>query len=208
MKKKEKYKCLVCRKKKLTSGFYKDKRAKCKSGLYSACKECCIKADRDKGWRKEYRKKWTLKNREKLRKYHENWRKNNLEKWAEYNKSRLEYFKKYQKDRRKIDKQFCLDKSMATTISYALRGKKAGRKWETLVGYTLEDLVKHLEKLFTPEMSWQNYGSYWEIDHKTPKSWFKYKYPEDPEFKKCWALKNLQPLKKSINRRKHNCYSN
>ena len=53
--------------------------------------------------------------------------------------------------------------------------------------------MKHLKKQFDDKMTWDNYGK-WHIDHKIPKSHFKYEIAEDPEFKKCWALENLQPL--------------
>ena len=61
-----------------------------------------------------------------------------------------------------------------------------------------------MEKQFDKAMSWDNYGSYWEIDHIKPKSLFNYVYPEDLEFQKCWALNNFQPLEKGANRRKYN----
>jgi hypothetical protein len=79
-----------------------------------------------------------------------------------------------------------------------------GRHWESLVSYNLNDLVKHLEKQFDDKMNWENYGSYWHIDHIKPKSLFKYVYPEDEDFKKCWSLENLQPLEKIANMRKKN----
>jgi len=34
----------------------------------------------------------------------------------------------------------------------------------------------------------------WHIDHIRPISAFSFTVPEDPEFKECWALNNLQPL--------------
>jgi len=93
---------------------------------------------------------------------------------------------------------------MGTAIYNALKGKKAGRKWENLVGYTLEDLMKHLEKLFDENMNWKNYGNYWSVDHRKPRTLFHYTFPEDTEFKKCWALKNLQPMEKIENIKKGN----
>jgi 5-methylcytosine-specific restriction endonuclease McrA len=42
-------------------------------------------------------------------------------------------------------------------------------------------------------MSWDNCNE-WHIDHIIPKAAFNYEKPEDIDFKKCWALKNLQPL--------------
>ncbi len=74
-----------------------------------------------------------------------------------------------------------------------MRHDKHGRTWETIVGYTLLELKTHLETLFTDGMNWDNYGK-WEIDHIIPDSFFKYTKIEDEEFKKCWALSNIQPL--------------
>ena len=52
-------------------------------------------------------------------------------------------------------------------------------------------------------MTIDNYGL-WEIDHIIPRSFFKYRSPRNKQFKKCWALENLQPLWKSENRKKGN----
>ena len=126
-------------------------------------------------------------------------------KWKDKMVNRKEYSKKYMKERRKNPKRR-LNHNISVAICKALKGKKAGRHWEDLVGYTLQDLMKRLEDLFDENMNWENQGSYWEIDHIKPKSLFEYKSPKDSEFKKCWALSNLQPLEKNENRRKYNCY--
>jgi hypothetical protein len=42
-------------------------------------------------------------------------------------------------------------------------------------------------------MTWENYGK-WHIDHKRPIASFNFTSYEDPEFKECWALNNLQPM--------------
>lgn len=70
---------------------------------------------------------------------------------------------------------------------------KNGKSTFTFLPYTIDDLIEHLERLFTVGMTWDNYG-YWHIDHKIPDSSFNYKNVEDEEFQKCWALENLQPL--------------
>ena len=95
---------------------------------------------------------------------------------------------------------------MGRAIRLALAATKGGRRWEELVGYTLGGLMAHLESLFDEKMTFGNYGSYWHIDHIKPKSLFTYKAPEDPEFKQCWALSNLQPLEKIANLKKFNHY--
>lgn len=78
-------------------------------------------------------------------------------------------------------------------------GSKENQHWETLVDFTVDQLKGHLEKLFKPGMTWENYGTYWHIDHKTPIAVFNFEKPEDIDFKICWSLKNLQPLEASIN---------
>ena len=86
-------------------------------------------------------------------------------------------------------------------ISESLNGRKAGRHWETLVGYTLDELMRHLESKFEGWMTWENYGE-WHIDHIIPKAYFNFTTTDDIEFKQCWALSNLQPLEASENKRK------
>lgn len=82
---------------------------------------------------------------------------------------------------------------VSSAMWQALKGNKGGRHWEDLVDYTADELKKHLEKQFTKGMNWKNYGQ-WHIDHIIPKIAFSYKCPEDPDFKRCWGLENLQPL--------------
>ena len=73
--------------------------------------------------------------------------------------------------KRAADPIFRLSNNVRTTMSHALKGKKGFRKWETLTGYTLEDLIKHLSPQLKNGMTWENYGETWHVDHITPKSW-------------------------------------
>ncbi|MEO0225141.1 MAG: HNH endonuclease signature motif containing protein, partial [candidate division WOR-3 bacterium] len=98
--------------------------------------------------------------------------------------------------------EYRINKSVSGMIYEALKHKKAGKKWEKLVGYGLKELMEHLEKQFTPEMNWDNYGTYWVIDHIIPRCFFVFNSPEDEEFKKCWSLENLRPLPKEENYQK------
>lgn len=128
------------------------------------------------------------------------WKKENADRVKEYNrKYNREYRRKLRLNPRKR-----LDDAISRTIWQVLKGKKAGRKWESLVEYKLEKLVSHLEKQFEGKMNWENYGTYWWVDHIIPKSRFKYETAGSPEFKKCWALKNLRPMEKIANIKKNN----
>jgi hypothetical protein len=90
---------------------------------------------------------------------------------------------------------------MTQQIGRALRGQKAGRRWEGLVGYTLDELMTHLERQFPKGMSWQNRDR-WHVDHVIPMSSFGFRSATDESFKACWALTNLRPLWKVENLRK------
>jgi len=79
---------------------------------------------------------------------------------------------------------------------------KQERHWETLVGYSGDELKGHLERQFVNGMSWENQGSYWHIDHIRPISSFSFSCAEDTGFKECWTLTNLQPLEKELNMQK------
>lgn len=88
-----------------------------------------------------------------------------------------------------------LDDRIASLIYHDLKKGKNRRAWESLVGYTLEQLHGHIEKLFKDGMTWEHYmrGEV-QIDHIIPRAAFVYTSPDDAQFKECWALTNLQPL--------------
>jgi hypothetical protein len=79
------------------------------------------------------------------------------------------------------------------------------RLFREKLGYSVAELRTHLEQKFQSGMSWKNYGK-WHIDHVRPESWFQYRSHNDPEFKKCWALSNLQPLWAHENLKKNSLY--
>ena len=82
---------------------------------------------------------------------------------------------------------------MSSGIRQSLVFGKQGWHWETLVGYTVIDLMAHLEAKFLPGMSWDNRRE-WHIDHIRPLCSFQFQTPDDPQFREAWALANLQPL--------------
>jgi hypothetical protein len=86
-----------------------------------------------------------------------------------------------------------LNHNISCYIRNRLGNSKDYKHWELLVGYSIHDLMKHLESKFKLGMTWENYGK-WEIDHIKPVSAFNFSFPDDLEFKQCWSLSNLQPL--------------
>ena len=64
----------------------------------------------------------------------------------------------------------------------------------TITGCSIDELKTHIESLFKPDMTWDNYGSYWQIDHKEPL--FKFDLTNPDQLKEACNYKNLQPLSK------------
>ena len=93
---------------------------------------------------------------------------------------------------RVTDPKTRLDYSMRLMIRNSLGLERNWRQWELLVGYTIDDLIAHLETHFIDGMSWENFGE-WEVEHVVPREKFEYASAEDPSFRECWALRNLKP---------------
>lgn len=124
-----------------------------------------------------------------------------------YHEGNKEKRNAFLKEKRKTDLKFKLNGNISEAIRKSLKGNKKGVHWEGLVGYTIEKLKKYLERQFVNGMSWLNYGK-WHIDHKIPISVFNFTDPKHSDFKRCWALKNLQPLWAHDNSVKHNKITN
>lgn len=157
------------------------------SGKSKSCGRC----------REKLKGTWAQRNPEKAREMHANWRANNKE-------ARLKMTRKAGRKRLSTPTGR-LNARMAFGTYSALKENKAGRRWESLVDYNLEDLKECLEKQFKAGMTWENMGQ-WHIDHVKPKAVFNYEKPEDIEFKECWCLENLQPLWKEDNLKKSSKY--
>ena len=105
-----------------------------------------------------------------------------------------------------------IHRSVSGQIRRALgKGGKNGKRTFEILGYTVQDLMNHIESQWEPWMNWDNHGhahlnkcKSWQIDHIIPASSFKFTSTEDQSFKDCWALSNLQPLDAIENIRKGN----
>lgn len=131
------------------------------------------------------------------------------------------YIKKYSKDpvnikrkrayynyKYKTDDKYRLNRLMKRGILYSLRdvkNGKNGRKWESLVGYSVYDLKKRLIKTLPTGYKWSDFMTgKLEIDHVIPLSVYNFEDAEHFGFKCAWALSNLQLLPMKENRSKSN----
>jgi hypothetical protein len=180
---------------------------------------------------KIFYKNWATKNKEKIRRQNKQYQITNKVKLKEQKrkhrmkpeikKQRLEYNQKYyakpeikkhnreyfRKYNSSIERKLSLHHYMLIARNLKKYNLKKPCSTKFLIDYLIQELKEHLEKQFSPEMNWKNYGEYWEIDHKIPRCWFHYKSTKDKAFKRCWSLENLQPLKKEINHSKLHYYA-
>lgn len=94
--------------------------------------------------------------------------------------------------RRQVRKAAARD-GISTLIRGAVTRGGRSRKVESLLGYTIRELVIHLEKQFTGAMTMADlvHGRI-HIDHVIPKAAFDLSDPQ--QWRACWSLSNLQPL--------------
>jgi len=224
--------CSTCEIEKSIFDFYKDKTHK--DGLSSCCKIChnigvrnwernnIAKVKQYKiSWgkdnpekRKISSKKWYVTHSEKVKINSRRYRKNNPEKVKVYmpawRRTHLEQaratHRRYNKKRRTNFINKFLD-NIRNNVCKCLKGTKNWQHTEDLLGYTFEQLQKHMQSLWVSGMSWNNYGKGgWHVDHIFPESKLVITGPNDPTFKFLWSLKNLQPLWESDNILKSNIY--
>ena len=97
----------------------------------------------------------------------------------------------YQKNRADNDVGFRILMNLRTRLGAAIRGKGKSGSTRKLLGCSIPELKAHLEKQFTPGMSWENYGA-WHVDHIVPCCSFDLTCAE--EQRRCFHFTNLQPL--------------
>ena len=181
-----------------------------KNGLHSRCRSCVRAshaARRATDEAKAKQKAWRDANKDRMSAYGKayrasgysstdavaKWRRNNLQ------MARAKEAKRA-RDRRATDPGFRLLGRMRARLWSMLRGRESATAISAL-GYTVADLQAHLERQFTKGMSWENIGE-WEVDHIVPVSSFNITSTEDADFKACWALSNLRPVWRAVNRSK------
>lgn len=105
-------------------------------------------------------------------------------------------------DRRRKNPMIRLKQNLSRSIRYAIKkchGKKADRTVD-LIGCSIREFRDAMEKLFLPGMSWENYGTAWELDHRAPLSAFNLADPYQQKL--AFNVLNTRPLWKTDNRRK------
>lgn len=142
-------------------------------------------------------KKWRENNKERKAATDKAWREANPERkkendknWRENNKEHIQYYKR-------------------NTVQYKIRDKWSKRLWALIkkghwssetadvVGIEKKQMLMWLEFQFDTNMTYENYGTYWQIDHVTP--CYMFDLEDDAQLRKCFSWKNTRPLQKTKN---------
>lgn len=164
--------CYKCKEDKDISCFAKDKARK--DGYDNKCRQC----------RKEYN---GLESRKNYRK--------------EYDVSRKQIRNEYDSKRLKNDFNYRIKHNLKVRMKQALLlNTKSGRTID-LLGCSIDEFKLYLECQFDSNMTWENYGTYWHIDHIKPCASFDLSDVEQQ--KQCFHWSNMQPLEAKENRMKY-----
>jgi hypothetical protein len=201
-------KCVKCGQAKPFTAELYTRDATAPGGLTAKCKQC----------RYEQKRKWEIehpeRNRESQRRYYaktreeylprkQKWRAENRDKdrasskrWISKNKDRHDA---YQKEWASIPTNALAMSLRARMRRCLIGGRAVYRNMEAVLGYSVHDLIAHLESTFQDGMSWSNYKyAGWHVDHIRPVSSFKLISDNGSlnvdEIRKCWALSNLRAM--------------
>jgi len=114
--------------------------------------------------------------------------------WRDKNRESVRsYTRAYEARRIATDLDFRLRKAVRNRVRAALKGVTKRHQKFDLIGCSVERLRAHLESLFAPGMSWDNWSATgWHIDHIRPLAAFD--LTDDGQLRRACHWTNLQPL--------------
>ena len=113
--------------------------------------------------------------------------------------------KEYQRNRRATDPVFRLTVNLRNRVRGAIANGTKSAATLTLLGCSAEYFRGHIEKQFTEDMTWENYGKGgWHIDHIRPCASFDLTDPEQQRI--CFSYINCQPMWETENIQKSDAW--
>lgn len=190
--------CSKCRTQQPLANFYNDKNSP--DGLTYWCKGCHkIARDAKKDAHREYMRAYNQANMERAMQY----RRDNAQKIADYNKKRRAETNEWWKEKRKTDPNFRLSNDMRTVLRRALKRGEISKQSSAgqLLGVDIDTFRQWLEFQFEPWMSWDNHGD-WHIDHVLPVS--RFDLTDEAQQRVCFHWSNMRPMCAKANIAKKN----
>lgn len=142
-------------------------------------------------------------NKEIIKKKQNEWYEEKGKLWKKnYENENRDKIREYERMRYKIDPQYRMKKILRSRFKKTVTKKKIYKSVLKYIGIDLEVFLKWIEFQFDENMSWENSGKYWDIDHVVPCDSFDLTCEED--VMKCFHWTNIRPLEKTENDRKNN----
>ena len=172
--------CLKCENISLKSNFHKNKNRK--DGLQAYCISC----------QKEYRKKYYLDNHNQINERHKRYKEQNREK-----------IRLYENNRGKTDLNFKIACNLRSRTSSAFKSQNVRKTSKTfdLLGCSHSFFKNWIIHQLYGNMTVENYGSVWQIDHCLPIVSFN--LLDENDMKKCFNWVNLRPMFSTENNSKN-----
>jgi hypothetical protein len=154
-----------------------------------------LRTDKQKELIKKRGKEYWKNNKDKLSAGAKQYREKNIKnikiKAKESREKNRENYNKYYRERRKKDFLFKLQGNLRSLTASAFRNKGYTKKTKTqnILGVDWVTVKVNIERQFTKDMNWSNYGE-WHIDHIIPLA----SANTEEELKKLCHYSNLQPL--------------
>lgn len=155
-------------------------------------------------------RRWRVKNAEKTTAYRASYQQENAGErrqanrdWAKNNRAKINA---YCRNRYVSKREVKLTRLLRNRLSAAISGR-APKSFsaQELLGCSIRWLQVHLEALFVPGMTWENYGPVWHVDHIKPCALFDLTNQEQQKI--CFHWTNLQPLFALENLKKSDKYA-
>ena len=164
-------KCSKCENISLKSNFHKNKNRI--DGLQAYCISC----------QKEYRKKCYLDNHIQIKEHHKRYKEQNREK-----------IRLYENNRRKTDLNFKIACNLRSRTSTAFKSQNVmkTKKRFDLLGCSHSFFQRWIIHQLYGNMTIENYGSVWQIDHCLPIASFN--LLDENDIRKCFSWINLRPM--------------
>lgn len=176
------------------------------------CRQCRSKVEMERRYKNREawlakQAQWRNDNKDKIKQYHLEKKDENLLRFKEYRENNKQKMKDYkvaynskpenkskrnqrEKDRKKVDHAYRIMCNVRTRIHNVLK-KNKNNHTDVLLGCNKQQLVQWLTYQLQGELSWDNYGTHWHVDHVIPLGFVDLLDNKQQKIAFCWS--NLRP---------------